>query len=270
MYIFYPVGGLANRMRVIDSAFHYASMNNQSCRIYWLKDDGLNCSFASIWKPFDQLIDSDSKILPLFFKLRRKSGFIRWMLGVLEKWNYLKVFSEDEFQSLTEDACSGKLNNYRHSVVCSYSTFFPAEVFQSDLFQLRDDVKLLVKEETILFDKNTIGVHIRRTDNIDSILNSPLELFVIHMQQEIQKNKNTQFYLATDSEDVKVELTTLFGNKLIVPNAKAERDTQQGIIQAVVELYSLSSTRKIMGSFFSSFSEMAATLGEIQLEVVKK
>jgi hypothetical protein len=48
------------------------------------------------------------------------------------------------------------------------------------------------------------------------------------------------------------------------------RHSKEGILEAVLEIYSLSKTARIFGSYYSSYSEMAAKLGKIKLEVLKK
>ena len=52
MITFVPVGGLANRMRAIDSAIALAQDTNHELQIIWFKDQGLNCSFCDLFQPF--------------------------------------------------------------------------------------------------------------------------------------------------------------------------------------------------------------------------
>ena len=40
-----PVGGLANRMKAIDSAIKLSRKTNSELHIIWFKDRGLNCRF---------------------------------------------------------------------------------------------------------------------------------------------------------------------------------------------------------------------------------
>ena len=46
-----PVGGLANRMRAIDSAIALAQDTHHELRIIWFKDQGLNCKFCELFQP---------------------------------------------------------------------------------------------------------------------------------------------------------------------------------------------------------------------------
>jgi len=49
------------------------------------------------------------------------------------------------------------------------------------------------------FTSHTVGIHIRRTDNIDAINGSLTELFVQRMREELQLYPETKFYVASDS-----------------------------------------------------------------------
>lgn len=270
MYLFYPVGGLANRMRVINSAVQLCTELNKSYRIYWLKDTGLNCSFNTIWKPIKHLFDSDSRLLFLLFKFKRKSGFFRAILKIAEKLRVLKVFSSEEYNELFKTMKEPeKLNRYLFCIISSFSSFYIKDKFNGSLFDLQPEIIKLVDSETEKFDKHTIGVHIRRTDNIDSIQKSPLELFINKMKGELQKEPTTNFYIASDSQEVKIELNEIFGDRVKLPSGELSRNSETGIIQAVLELYALSRTNKVYGSFYSSFSQAAAELGNIEYEVIK-
>jgi len=50
----------------------------------------------------------------------------------------------------------------------------------------------------------------------------------------------------------------------------AERNSLQGMQDALVELYTLSRTSRIIGSMQSSYSETAAQIGRIQCEFINK
>lgn len=118
-------------------------------------------------------------------------------------------------------------------------------------------------------DEHIIGVHIRRTDNIVSINGSPTEAFVNRMKEEIQKNGDTTFYLATDSEEEKENMKKIFGERIITSSFKADCNSARGIKNAVVEMYILSSTTRILGSAGISYSIIASKIGNIPYEAIK-
>lgn len=71
------------------------------------------------------------------------------------------------------------------------------------MFVPQDDIQNRIDEIVAGFSERTIGVHIRRTDNVVSIQSSPLEKFTSMMDAEIKKNSNTRFYVASDDDEVK-------------------------------------------------------------------
>jgi len=270
MIVFYPRCGLANRMRVIDSAINLCTQFEKPYRIYWLKDSELNCNFSSIWKPIRGLRESNIALLPLFFKLHRRSKLFRFLLSYLDSWHILKIFNEMEYEEwLQLIQMPEKFQAYRHIIVSSFSAFYPSSVFRTNLFNLKPNLIFKVEEETSAFDDDTIGIHIRRTDNALSIKQSPLSLFEERMNKDLNTNPNMKFYVASDASDIKHYLKDCFKDKVILSNGVLERNTEAGILQAVVELYALSRTSKILGSYYSSFSVMASNLGSISMETIQ-
>ena len=59
------------------------------------------------------------------------------------------------------------------------------------------------------------------------------------------------------------------GRIVAQPVQSVRRDTLAGMQDAVVDLFCLSRTRKLLGSYWSSFSDMAAELSGIPLQIVK-
>lgn len=206
------------------------------------------------------------------YKLRRKVLPFRWLLILMEKIKVCKVLDEEQYEKLRAIAASNNKHNLFLSLVSSYSEFYRPNnaQYMSELFRLQPSIATLLDEETKLFNDHTIGVHIRRTDNEVSIAESPLELFVERMNSLIEENPKVNFYLASDSEDVKNEMKRIYKDRVILPNGVLERDSEAGIIQAVIEMYSLSKTSRILGSFYSSYSTMASEIGDISIEYLKK
>ena len=119
------------------------------------------------------------------------------------------------------------------------------------------------------FASYTVGVHIRRTDNVKSILNSPIQAFKDAIENEIKNNANVLFFLATDDEDLKSQLQSDYPNRFLTQRTCVRRDTLQGINEAVVDLYCLASTHKLLGSYWSSFTDTAAEIGQMPVEIIK-
>ena len=119
---------------------------------------------------------------------------------------------------------------------------------------------------TQLFAPNTIGVHIRRTDNKASISGSPTTAFIDAMKKELETDNKVHFFVATDDTSVRTLLQNTFPGRIITQEFhKCHRDTLSGMKQAVVDLFCLARTTKIIGSYWSSFTDTAAEIGNTPL-----
>ena len=173
------------------------------------------------------------------------------------------------------------------------------------LFQPNDEVQRLIDERTADFTPNTIGVHIRRTDHQQAIDESPLELFFEAIDKELEaspltlpvregantfdngktdacsehstpsltgrvRGGSSSIYLATDDESTKAAMRKRYGSRVIMSDAKATRESTDGIRDALVEMYALSRTSHIFGSAGSTFSPIAACLGDIPITILQR
>jgi hypothetical protein len=146
-----------------------------------------------------------------------------------------------------------------YQVPDSFAYFKPVHELDDKINQLRNS-----------FSSNTIGIHIRRSDNALSIQHSPIKAFVDAMQREIDADSNTMFFLATDSTGEEQYLKRTFPDRILTYNKQLDRNSEKGIQDALIDLYSLSNTKKIIGSYYSSFSEVAAQIKGITLNLIVK
>lgn len=120
------------------------------------------------------------------------------------------------------------------------------------------------------FDSHTVGIHIRRTDHVTSIAESPDALFVEAMQHCIDTDPAAHFYLATDDAALKARLKSLFPGRVAVQQCVGTRSDLRGMEEAVVDLWTLARTSRLIGSYWSSFSDTAAEIGGISLNIIRK
>lgn len=134
----------------------------------------------------------------------------------------------------------------------NYSNFIP----KSDLL-----TKINLKKKGF---GNTYGLHIRRSDHVVSKNISTTDRFLNQVQEILNVEEDANFFLSTDDEKTKDELQNKFGNKILTnPISNYNRNHPDAIKDAVIDLYSLSFTKKIFGSHQSSFSQTAADIGNI-------
>ena len=105
---------------------------------------------------------------------------------------------------------------------------------------------------------------------MESIKGSPLEGFIEAMSRDLIADSETNFFLATDDAEVEKVLIKRFPGKIITYKKVYSRQEVKGVQDAMVDLYCLSRTNKIYGSFYSSFSEIASRIENIPLEIIKK
>ena len=266
MITFVPVGGLANRMRAIHSAISLAE--NDEVRICWFKDKGLNCSFHHLFQPIS-LSNVKLKEAGLWEKLLldrpRKKNF--HIPRFYQSIRFKACLYEHQTQANYIDYKKWKQAN-DSIYIASYNQFYQPSYKLSDIFIPNNEIQQRIEIACASHSTHTIGIHIRRGDHQIAIQKSPICLFIEAMEKAIEQEEQTNFYLATDSESDKKLLTEKFGHRIITSPYPAERNTIEGIKNAVVDLYALSRTHTILGSYYSSFSEIAAELGECKLQTL--
>ena len=271
---FVPVGGLANRMRAMASAITLAQQTDSKLKVKWFPTWDLYAPFDSLFEPINEervtLRKASAWDKFTLDRPRRKNLYFPYLFQYItfEEGKY-----ERSFYSLVQQKFDFKewITSKRKVYMASYHAFYPYEQsLIGEIFTPIQFIKERIDDRCTQFVNNTIGVHIRRTDNIASIQQSPLELFFEKVDEELDKDNHTMIYLATDSEEVKLQMGKRYGNRIISSSTPADRNSVAGIQDGLIDMYTLARTRKIYGSFQSSFSEMASQIGGIPLEILKK
>ena len=266
-----PSGGLANRMRAIASAYTLTQQTGSDLQVVWFQDWGLKAPFNSIFVLPEQLLLREATLTDklLYDRARRKN---LWLPTFPQRLLFERRLDEKKIWLLNSQGFdfSEWARGHRCYMSC-YHVFgdFPDSLY-SILFHPVKEVMDNVNRFRDQFSSHCIGLHIRRTDNRESINQSPTNLFIDKIKVEIDTHADTTVFLATDSDDVKNELRKLFGTRIITPNKGACRSNIEGIRGGLIDMWTLSTTQKIYGSVGSSFSTMAASIGETKIELVKK
>lgn len=267
--LFVPSGGLANRMRAVASAYELCKKVDSTLQVVWFQDWALSAPFHSIFEETPLVAIREATILDhlLYDRARKKNFFLpalpqRILFQRHIKEQYVTPLKKQSFD-FEQWACG------KRCYMSCYQVFgtFPDERYQQ-LFHPVKAVMDVVDGYRSQFNSHTIGLHIRRTDNAESIAKSPTALFINKVREEIELHDDTKVFLATDSTEVKREFIAAFGSRIITPKEDACRDSISGIRGGVVDLWTLASTQKIYGSAGSSFSPMAASIGGVPLEIM--
>ena len=259
-------GGLGNRMRVLASCKALISaLPEQKMKVIWERNDELNVPFGHLFEPIPGVKLVERRYLPrLFFLLRRKrrikdnSHYLRASLRLSDAEIRSMADREQALLSLIEREDSVYINTCEH--------FFGLQSAVKDL-AIRQHIWYEVEKIKDKLSKSYVGMHIRRGDNHESISRSPLYLFETKIEALTKGGLEQSIFVASDDQGVKKQLGERFKSLHFAPN-KYRRNQVAGAEEALISLLVLAGSEKIYGSYWSSFSEVSALVGGIELEVL--
>lgn len=253
MVIIQPSGGLCNRMRVINSSLELAKRKNTELLVLWYCADELNAPFEALFqrvKEFKVINFTSLKDLrKLWYQLTARTKISN---EDIEMHTINGTLDQDFYDSI-------KLPAY----IFTWEHFYPADQYFK-LFKPTEELQKRIDQVTKHFTQNMVSVHIRRTDQINSIAYSKTENFIELMKREIENDPKVTFFLATDDREEEALLRKTFPGRIVSnENRTLRRDSLDGMYDALLDLYCLAAGKKIIGSYCSSFTDTAASLGGI-------
>ncbi|HEY9046534.1 MAG TPA: hypothetical protein VIN08_11590 [Ohtaekwangia sp.] len=262
-----PMGGLGNRLRVIASAISLSQATHEPLIIHWRKNAELNCSYDELfnWNGAYH-VQENLTLANRLLNLTKRVISLRKKVFVSNNEIYTNRnsgWSKERFDDFFFRAAQ-KNNLVIETDWCFYS-------YKSSHFpQPTQEILSEINTVTSKYRSPIYGVHIRRTDHDLSIRESPTELFIETMEREIAQNPLTQFFVATDNAVIMQDIKTKFREAVISYSNEKSRETSLGIKEALIDMFCLAATKKIYGSYWSSFSEIASEIGAVPLVIVKK
>lgn len=300
-------GGLCNRMRTLDSLFILCKEHKKDLIVFWPTDIALNSKFEWLFllpkfKEFnykiincppgfpESYLPSFKNSIKNFIRQRNLPSNLKNVVKNVKKIKPELQMSEefldnqyniviDEIQGDVEtmdnifcqklEGLTSRLINEERDVYINscyrltptldnYENFIPVE-------EIRDKINQTTEKFT-----NTFGLHIRRSDHLASRKHSTLDKFKMVIDNEISRNLRTSFFLSTDDDKTKEDLILKYGDKIIYNEITSfDRNSPDAVKSAVLDLYCLSRTKKVYGSHHSSFSQVAAKIGGIEVQTVK-
>ncbi|MDY6950126.1 MAG: hypothetical protein SWE60_01305 [Thermodesulfobacteriota bacterium] len=264
-------------MRAIDSAINLSQALSQRLVVTWIINPALNCPLSELFLPSStySLVEttlsiSNPRDWKYFFLVdrNRRLHLINTVASLARKILFERVIELEMLDDLVQTSFDFReLKEFERIYICTHNHFFrPKKMFAH--FVLTEELKQRVDAVSAAFDDHTIGVHIRRGDSPKSISHSPLDAFVRVMNHEIRSCDKTTFYLATDCPATALRMKELFGPRILSFDRQYSRNTPDGIKDALVDLYCLSRTTRLLGSYWTSFSQTAAELTGIERTTV--
>ena len=269
-----PLAGLANKLRVIESSVSLAKELQCPVEIIWVPDQQMVAHYRELFEPSDlfDVIEYDkyrycrSSFTMKGYK-KPLSRFINSCYGIDMGFNeadikdYVRPGKWDihllaKGKKIYVDTCHDFFSfHYKFSWVQPIPPI-------ADAISLFSDV---------MGHNRCVGLHIRRTDNISSIEQSPDYLFEEMIRKEIEQDGNVIFFLATDDPGVENHFIGLFGaDRILVYFKRFGRNSVKAIQDAVTDWFLLSKCRKLYCSYFSSFSETAAVFSGTEIHILNK
>lgn len=260
---FVPLGGLCNRMRAIASGVNVAKKIGYPISVYWNVNKDCYAAFSDLFQPVlvEGVTVKPYTRFDFYLALDRKRNF--YIPGVVRNFIFDKQIVDGKCLDETEiEELQGR--------IYIISGGFVDECYSlTDLFVPTLEIKERIDGLSSRFSENVFGIHIRRTDNTWSIQNNQIDDYLQFMDVKIETCSDVKFYLATDSMDVKRLMIDRYGDRIVFHQAILERTSVQGMKDAVVDLWCLSLTKEIIGSYYSSYSDIAAELGRINLRILE-
>jgi hypothetical protein len=286
-----PQGGLANRMRVITSFETLARSLGRVFELCWAPSDGwseedLNILFENSFPrvPLDEfeMYCQDGLDLHEAVRIvgRGKERTWEWREGSgmhqvfdLETIPVVTYSGQKRCDNLVDPATRARLfPHFESAYLAGVKEWTPVP-----------SIRAKVESLAASFGPHTVGVHIRRGDawnHPDASLaakyrRSSDAAFFARMDAELVAEPRTNFFLATDSAATEErfreqyrEAVMVNRDKRFVPSVpRRPKDNQR---DAVIDMFALARTRKILGNSYSSFSRMAADIGGIGYERVRE
>lgn len=255
MLIIQPSGGLCNRMRVINSARELSRRRKEKLVILWYLNPELNAAFEDLFQPIHE-----PDIILINIRSLKDPRKLYYQLSAGQR------FGNDDILNNKTD---GTLNDnfYRalkkRVYIFTWEHFYPSKDYS--LFVPTDALQKRVGAFTKDFVPRCVGVHIRRTDNAVSMGKSTTEQFIAEMEQELLAHPETRFFLATDDQREEDLLRSRFPGKIISNQSRTiDRNSVAGMHDALLDLYCLAASDKIIGSYWSSFTDTAADMRGIE------
>ena len=259
-----PQCGLCNRLRVLLSALAVSAEDGVAVRVAWERTDECWADFSQLFVPLDGGLFSVGARRWWERPITRRNLHWPWLVRLLMGYrcqhaSFLPKYPGEVSALLRRH---GKVYLSGPYSLRPYSRDYAARLRPVEKLQKRVD-RLVAQ-----FAPHTVGVHIRRTDNVVSMRHSKVEQFRRAMDAELARQPGTRFYLSTDDEEVKASLKKDYGGKVLTQKTSVRRDTLAGMEEAVVDLWCLAATEKLLGSYWSSFTDTAAEIGGMPLVVV--
>lgn len=287
-----PTSGLANQLRGLTSAMLMAEDLGRELHLSWnehqdMPDTSLSDLFSEPMLPPTTLSGSS-------FSRLEQWRFCHRNREVLSLWDQLKraVLPHHQFNSIGCDmVATGIHPASRLILISSYYSYSLRRTPDAVFYRRRNRAyqsfvpipelnQAIEKFEADSFGEHTLGIHLRTGISIrnakmgihdgnhfwpDGI---PFEKFFTFIDEEIDAHPGTKILLATDNLSVCDPLLSRYEDRIIMypkptDNGMIGRSSLADHKNALIDLFLLARTQKLIGTYNSTFSYEAAVIGDV-------
>ena len=268
------LGGISNRVKCLISMWRLADLYGKELILYWPKNHTCGAEFKDLFENDFQEINKkqleniSGKYLQIFGEdsLTIKDSSKKYLVS--GTWRFLLTPKELEKNSFLKEK-----RNFEENGIDFNLLDVPKEIKKEILNYLKKlrILKSLQKEIDNFQEKynlkEMIGVHIRRGDFSDRPTSpgkvSSDKKFIEKMKELIKKNPKTKFFLCTDSKEIEKIIEKEFPNRISkYPKTSFVRTDVRATQEGLIDLLLLSKTKQILGTYRSTFTEMAWWFGK--------
>ncbi len=238
--------GLANRLKCLVSAQALAKETERELLVYWESTDMCCACFEDLYvNPFHRI-----------------------------SFDELFAFIENSSFEVVESAKACSRSSVQYVLFVSPSFAFPPHVIEPYLKSLK--LQPTLQKTLTSFSKShalssSIGLHIRRGDFMRDPYNklrlSSDDFFIKAINSQLELGP-CSFYLCTDNPVLEEELSQKYPSSIIVRKKVLSRSSLEGMQDSLLDLYLLSTTKKIIGTMGSTFTQVAYWIGDSKRELL--
>jgi len=292
--------GLSNRL--LNWAYNdcISELHYDDHKLYWQKTFELNASFDQLYSNKNLLFTKKDNNCKYHTSGVYSTFLPLYIFNKNEKKNKYDIFYPELEKIITESENTHRIhmrddkykNNNQYYKIINYKyNMIPKNILQKISQKLKSlnlikDLQKMIDNYSENFDDMTISIHIRswQQNMTQDISKENLrrrkfyDLPKVIKIMKILEQKGHNFYITSDMEDSLNEIKQKFNKELnntsgvvhIFPR-KTSRDNSRcsltGIQEDLIELYLLSKNKWIIGSYLSTYSELAWYLGECKSKI---
>jgi len=266
-------GGISNRIKILISCMRLSEKFGGETIIYWPETMTCYAKFSDLFQGnFDELnkdrarkilrskrvkyFDDDFKV---FSKPKKE-------YNVFSGWRLILRPFENDFEKDPEGIEFG----FEKVPIKLREEFLRYLRKLKPTKEIQEKIDKFMKKNNL---NNFVGVHIRRGDFINSSENccghiSSDDVFIERMEEEVRQNPETKFFLCTDSGELEKILKKRFKKRIVsFEKSSFDKMDKEFVKEGLIDLLLLSKTKLILGTYRSTFTEMAWWFGDCKAKV---